>query len=61
MGTVGHMLTSSRFGATFGAAGGGPGLRGVGGAARGDRGAPDPFIYSLKWPPHRADHFEVPM
>ena len=38
---------------------------GGGGGARGGRGggggAPHPYIYGAKWPPHRADHFEVQM
>ena len=29
---------------------------GVGGPARGGGGAPDPYIYGLKWPSHRADN-----
>ena len=52
VGTMGHTPTPSRFGATFTAGGGGRGPA---------RGAPGPYIYGVKWPPHPADHFEVPM
>ena len=38
--------------------GGGGGGRGL---ARGGGGAPGPYIYGVKWPPHHANHFEVPM
>ena len=34
---------------------------GVRGPARGGGGAPDPYIYGLKWPSHRVDHLEVQM
>ena len=32
---------------------------GLGGQLEGGGGAPDPYIYGLKWPSHHADHLEV--
>ena len=60
--TMGHTPTPSRFGTTF-TAGGGLGLGGRGGRgpSRGGGGAPDPYIYGVKWPPHHTYHFEVQM
>ena len=64
---TGHTPTPSCFRATFregGGGGGGVGLVGrlglVGGwPTRGGGGAPDPYIYALKWPSHRADDLEL--
>ena len=58
---MGRTPTPSRFGATFKAGGGGLGLGGVGGQLEGGGGAPDPYIYGVKWPPHHTYHFEVQM
>ena len=40
---------------------GGGGSGGGQGASWGGGGALDPYMYGLKWPSHRAHHFEVQM
>ena len=59
---MGQWAIPSRFGATFRAGGGGMGGLGLWGGVGGQlEGAGGLRIYGLKWPPHRADHFEVQM
>ena len=36
-------------------------MGGLGGQLEVGGGGPEPYIYGLKWPSHRADHLEVQM